>query len=263
MLHTRRSAVAVVLPVLLVAASGCEMAAVHLRAQESVEWRKTYDLSADGRIEVRNVNGRIEVLPSDGRTVEVVAVKTARGASADAAREALGKIEIVEDVRPDVIRIETKLPRTSGFFQSNGEVRYTVRVPASAAAEAITVNGGVEVTGLSGRVRAETTNGGIVGRDMSGAFEASTTNGGIDVQMARVADGGLRLGCTNGGIRVRLPGDARATISASVTNGGIDTGGLQLETTQLSRRRLEARLNGGGPPIRVEGTNGGIHFTRR
>ena len=98
---------------------------------------------------------------------------------------------------------------------------------------------------------------------MSGALEASTTNGGIDVEMARVADGGLRLECTNGGIKVRLPGDARATISASVTNGGIDTDGLQLETTQSSRRRLEARLNGGGPSIRVEGTNGGIQITRR
>ncbi len=263
MLHTRRSAGAVLLPLLLVAASGCEMATVHLRAQESAEWRKTYDLSAGGRIEVRNVNGKIEVRPSDGRTVEVLAVKTARGASADAAREALGKIEIVENVESDVIRIETKLPRASGFFQSNGDVHYTVKVPAATATEVITVNGGVEVTGLSGRVRAETTNGGIVGRDMSGALEASTTNGGIDVEMARIAEGGLRLDCTNGGIKVRLPGDARATISASVTNGGIDTDGLQLETTQSSRRRLEARLNGGGPSIRVEGTNGGIQITRR
>ena len=49
----------------------------------------------------------------------------------------------------------------------------------------------------------------------------------------------------NGGISLRLPGDARATISASVANGGIDTGGLSLETTDSSRRRLEARLNGG------------------
>ena len=181
--------------------------------------------STGGRIEVRNVNGKIEVLPSDGRTVEVVAVKTARGPSADAAREALGRIEIVEDVRPDAIRLETKLPRASGFFQNSGEVRYTVRVPASAATEVITVNGGVEVTGLSGRVRAETTNGGIVGRDMSGALEASTTNGGIDVEMARVADGGVRLDCTNGGIKVRLPGDAgRRSPRASRTAASTLTG---------------------------------------
>jgi Putative adhesin len=264
MLHPRHSAaVAIVLPVLLAAASGCDMATAHFRAEESAEWRKTYDLPAGGRVEVRNVNGRIEVLPSSERTVEVVAVKTGRGPTADAAREALAKIEIAENVGADVIRIETKLPRGAGFFSNGGEVRYTVKVPASAVTEVITVNGGVEVIGLSGRVRAETTNGGIVGRDVSGSLEATTTNGGIDVDLARVAEGGVSLECTNGAIKVRLPGDARATISASVANGGIDTGGLSLETTDSSRRRLEARLNGGGPSIRLEGTNGGIQLTRR
>ena len=265
MMHARRSAVVLVaLPVLLVSVSGCDLATAHFRSEESAEWRKTYDLPAGGRVEVRNVNGRIEVQPSSGRTVEVVAVKTGRGATADAAREALGKIEIVENVGADIIRLETKLPRGSGFMHSGGgEVRYMVKVPASAVTEVITVNGGVEVTGLSGRVRAETTNGGIVGRDMSGSLEATTTNGGIDVDMARVAEGGVRLECTNGAIKVRLPGDAHATISASVANGGIDTGGLPLETTESSRRRLEARLNGGGPSVRLEGTNGGIHLTRR
>ena len=265
MLHTGRSAAAaaVALPVLLAAVSGCDIATAHFRVKETAEWRKTYELPASGRVEVHNVNGRIEVLPSDGRTVEVVAVKSARGSSADAARAALGKIEIVENVGADVIRLETKLPRTSGFFQGGGEVSYTVKVPASATTEVVTVNGGVEVTGLTGRVRAETTNGGIVGRDVGGPLEATTTNGGIEIDMSRVADGGIRLECTNGGITVELPADARATISASVANGGIDTGGLSLETTESSRRRLEARLNGGGPAIRVEGTNGGIQFRRR
>ena len=51
-----------------------------------------------------------------------------------------------------------------------------------------------------------------------------------------------------------------ATISASVTNGGISADGLSIETTESSRRRLEGRLNGGGPQVRLEGTNGGIRI---
>ena len=51
--------------------------------------------------------------------------------------------------------------------------------------------------------------------------------------------------------------------SASVTNGGINVEGLSIETTESSRRRLEGRLNGGGAPIRLEGTNGGIHIAAR
>ena len=62
MLHARHSAAAaVVLPVLLVAASGCDMATAHLRVQETAEWRKTYQLAAGGRVEIRNVNGKIDV----------------------------------------------------------------------------------------------------------------------------------------------------------------------------------------------------------
>lgn len=265
MLHPRPSALALVaLPVLLMSVTGCDLAKAHFRVEESAEWRKSYELPANGRVEVRNVNGRIQVLPSSGRTVEVVAFKKVRAQSAEAAREALAKIEIAEDIGADVLRIETKMPRSLGFSNhDNGEVTYTVKVPVSAATELITVNGGVEVTGLSGRIKAETTNGGIVGRDVSGALDASTTNGAIDVDMAQVADGGIKLDCTNGGIKVRLPGDARATISASIANGGIDTGGLSIDTTESSPRRLRGHLNGGGPSIRLEGMNGGIQITRR
>jgi DUF4097 and DUF4098 domain-containing protein YvlB len=83
------------------------------------------------------------------------------------------------------------------------------------------------------------------------------------VDVSELGSDGAKLECTNGGIKLRLPTTARATISASVTNGGIDTTGLQLETTESSRRRLEARLNGGGPQVRIEGTNGGIRIDAR
>jgi DUF4097 and DUF4098 domain-containing protein YvlB len=78
-----------------------------------------------------------------------------------------------------------------------------------------------------------------------------------------VASGGVKLECVNGGIKLRLPSEAAATISASVANGGIDADGLKLETTESSRRRHEARLNGGGPMIKIEGTNGGIKLAAR
>ena len=143
------------------------------------------------------------------------------------------------------------------------QVKYTVRVPAGAEVKFTTVNGGVEVTGLSGRVTAETTNGGVTARDISGTIDASTTNGGVDVELTRVGEGGAKLECTNGGIKLRLPADSKASISASITNGGIDASGLTLETTEKSRRRLEGRLNGGGAPIRLDGTNGGIRIAAR
>lgn len=253
-----------VVPLLLTASAGCDVITADLRHSERSEWRRSYPLSAAGRVEISNVNGKIDVEPSAGQTVEVVAVKTARGATPELAKEALGRADITEDASRDLVRLTTKYQRSEGWLHGqNVQVEYTVKVPANAEVKFTTINGGVTVDGLGGRITAETTNGGVVARNVSGTISASTTNGGVDVELARVAEGGATLECTNGGIKIRLPADAKATISASVTNGGIDTGGLSLETTVSSRRRLEGRLNGGGPPIRISGTNGGITLSAR
>jgi hypothetical protein len=262
LLHRPYAAV-IALPALLVLSAGCDVVTADLRHTETVEWRKSYELAPDGRVDISNVNGKIVVEPSTGRTVEVVAKKSAKGASSDAARAALDRIEIREEASRELVRISTRVGPGGGWFGGNTQVHYSVRVPANAEVKFTTVNGGVELAGLTGRITAETTNGGVIARDVSGSIEASTTNGGVDVDLATVPEGGARLGCTNGGIKLRLPADARATISASITNGGIDTGGLAMQTTESSRRRLEGQLNGGGPRIRLEGTNGGIIIAKR
>lgn len=250
--------------VTLVALQGCDVVTADLKHSETAEWRKTYDLAPGGRVQISNVNGKIEVEPSNGNTVEVVAQKVAKAANAASAKEALERIEIREESSPSSITIETKLPRGGGWLSmGNTQVKYSVRVPVGAEVKFSTVNGGVEVTGLSGRIIAETTNGGVTARDISGTIDASTTNGGVEVELSRVGEGGAKLECTNGGIRLRLPADAKASISASITNGGIDSSGLSIEATEKSRRRLEGRLNGGGAPIRLEGTNGGITISAR
>lgn len=258
--------VRLVAPVLLVpaliVAAGCDIAMADLKARETAEWRKSYQLQPGGRVEISNVNGRITVEPSGSDAVEIIAEKKARGASPEAAKAALERVEIREESSASSIRVETKVPRTSGLFGGSVEVAYRVRVPASADVKFTTVNGGIEVERLAGRVNVETVNGGIVARDIEGAIEASTVNGGIDVDVRHIAAGGVKLGCTNGGIKLRLPADAKADVTASVVNGGIDAD-VPLETSQKSRRRLEGRLNGGGPRVELQGTNGGIRIAGR
>jgi Toastrack DUF4097 len=248
-----------------IAATGCDIITADLRAEESAQWHKTYQLDPKGRVEIANVNGKIEVEPSTGNAVEVDATKKARGASPEAAKAALDRVAIVEDVSGGRIRIETKIAKTSGITFSTGvNVEYRVKVPVGAEVKFTTVNGGVEVTGLEGRIVAETTNGGVTTHDVAGQLDASTTNGGLEIDLARMPEGGVKLECTNGGIKVRLPKDAKANISASITNGGISTENLSVDASgENNRRRLEGRLNGGGPRLEAEGVNGGIRLIGR
>jgi DUF4097 and DUF4098 domain-containing protein YvlB len=261
--HAR--AAALILPLLLAGSAGCDVITADLKHTEKAEWRRSYDLAPGGRVEISNVNGKIDVTPSDGQKVEIVAVKSARGATQEAAKQALERAEIGEDASRELVRVVTRIARGNGgwFHGDSIQVEYAVKVPAAAEVKFTTINGGVELTGLSGRITAETTNGGVAGRDVSGSIEASTTNGRVDVELLRLAEGGARLGCTNGGVRLRLPADAKATISASVTNGGIETSGLQIDATQTTRRRLEGKLNGGGAAVKLECTNGGISINAR
>jgi hypothetical protein len=256
-------ALAVVLPLAAALSSGCDIITADLKHSVTGDWRKTYALDAGGRVEVANTNGRIRVTASGGNQVEIVAEKKARGASEESAKAALEGIQIQETVSGSSVRVETKLPKMGGMLGGSGEVTYTVRVPAEAEVKFTTVNGGIEISQLNGRIEAETTNGGITGRDVGGPIRASTTNGGVDVELTRVDKGGVTLGCTNGGIKLRLPANAQATISARISNGGIDAGGLALENVESTRNSLEARLNGGGPQIELSGTNGGIRIASR
>lgn len=262
----RRLLPALLLPLLLGPLAACDIVTADLRSEETAQWHKTYPLEANGRLEISNVNGKIEVEPSTGNTVDVTAMKKARGASPEAAKAALERATIVDDVSSGRIRIETKMANLSGivFNGGNATVEYRVKVPAGAEVKFTTVNGAIEITGLTGRVTAETTNGGVVTRDVSGQLEASTTNGGLDIDVSRVSDAGVKLEFTNGGLKMRMPRDAKATITASISNGGISAGDLPIETTgENNRRRLEGRLNGGGGRISIEGTNGGITLSGR
>jgi DUF4097 and DUF4098 domain-containing protein YvlB len=260
-------ALALLFPVLLLTSAGCDIAMADHQAKEVMDLgKKTFQVQPGGRVEISNVNGRINVRPAEGNAVEITVQKVVRAGSSEAAKAAFDRIEIKEESSPTLVKFETKLQRSEGFMGRGPslQVEYSLRVPPTVELHVSTVNGGVEIEGVGGKVNAEATNGGIRARDVGGAIQASTTNGGVEVDLLKVPEDGVKLECTNGGIKLRLPSDGKASISARITNGGIDTSGLTLDTVgEQNRRRLEGRLNGGGPRIELEGVNGGIRISSR
>jgi len=260
----RRSFVTLaVVVVVALALAGCEMSGHVLSAQISDSWTHTYPLAAGGEVEVVNGNGRIEVEGVDGSTVEIRAERIARGTTDQAARDLLPRIAIKEDATPDRVSVETE--RLRGIWIGAGyEVRYHVRMPRAARIHARNTNGAIALTALSGRVIAETTNGGVTAKEISGGIEAHSTNGGVGVDLASLGPDKVQLRTTNGGVTLTLPESGGADLSASCTNGGISVAGVRLETTgEVSRRHLEGRINGGGTPIELRTTNGGIRVRGR
>jgi hypothetical protein len=225
-------------------------------------WTHEYTVAAGGRVEVVNANGSIEITQGEGPGVSVRAERTARASTDEDAKALLQKVQIVETVAPDSVRLETKAPKS--FGRGGVEVKYSLTVPKGLHLAPRTSNGTITLTGLTNDVDAATTNGGVKGDALAGSVVAETTNGGITLDVTSLGAGGLRASTTNGGIRLQLPSDVKADLSVQVTNGGIGIDNLKVETTgDQNRRHLEGRVNGGGPPVSLSTTNGGIHVSGR
>lgn len=163
---------------------------------------------------------------------------------------------------------------------SNGPIRvYGLKGPLQAS----TSNGRVELQSVAGEVRLQSSNGSIEVEDLQGSIEASTSNasvrvrirkpaagqllrlstsnGGIDLTMETFADNPIRAYTSNGSIRLTLPAQVRATLHASTTNGSIAS---DFEGQWDSRRgsRLAGPIGGGGAPIDLATSNGGIKIVK-
>ena len=258
---TNRSAVIPVTLALLLA--GCDLSIGSLTGRATEEWTRSYPLAAGAEIRIGNTNGRVEVEGVDGSTVEVRAEKIARAATDTGARELLPRITIREDVQSDRVTVETE--RLSGIMIGAAfEVRYHVRAPRGAVVNVTTTNGGIGLTALTGKVVAHTTNGGVTAKELTGGIDARSTNGGVTLDFASLGSEPVSARTTNGGVVVTLPSSTKADVSASCTNGGIIVSpDLTLSVTEQSRRKLEGRLNGGGTPIELRSTNGGVRIKTR
>ncbi len=195
-----------------------------------------------------------------GSQVEVIAERTARGMTDEDAKKLLGQVQAVEESTPARLRLEMKAPAGEA---GHIEVKYHVKVPSGVSVRLRTTNGEISVMQLTGAVNAVGNNGSVRGRDLSGAVEASMTNGTVRLEMAAVAPGGIRAETVNGAVDVTIPAGAKADVDANCVNGRIALNDIKLDGPEATRRHVGGRLNGGGPRIALETTNGGIRISAK
>jgi DUF4097 and DUF4098 domain-containing protein YvlB len=250
----------IVLAALVAVIAGCNLR-ISTNAEAKDQWQRRYTLKEGGTLQIRNTNGLIHVEPVDGDAVDISADRIVEAPTDQGAKDGLASFEIQEIVSPDRISIDSTR-RGSGLITLQRRVDFHIRMPRSANLSVETTNGNVELTGphLSGTFKATATNGHIRAEGLENSATVETTNGTIDLSVSKLGDDGLSCGTTNGTIDVTLPSDTKARLSARVTNGTIAQEGLQLSASEQSRKRLDATINGGGPLIRLETTNGRIHL---
>jgi DUF4097 and DUF4098 domain-containing protein YvlB len=226
-------------------------------AEAHDQWKKSYTLTQPGTLELRDNNGLIQIETADGNAVEVVADRTMRAGTEDAAKEALAHFEFVEAVTASRISIDASSFQSMMLGKSL-KTEYHIRVPKWAGVTINTSNGDVRAAGLGGPFRVKATNGHIRGSGLQGGTTVTTTNGATNLDFAKVPEGDIVCETTNGEIVIVVPSDAKARISAHVTNSAIRHSGLELSIAEETKRRLDATIGGGGPMINLSATNGAI-----
>jgi len=229
-----------------------------LSAKVTEEETFSYELDDGGRLSVSNVNGSITVTGGSGDTVEIIAIKKADN------QETLDGIEIEINHSADSIVVETELPDSGKWFNrngNNGQVTYQIIAPANTNLDSIeTVNGNVDISGVSASVVAESVNGDLDLADLASDASFSTVNGSIDAEFA-VLEGQQKVKAetVNGRISLRLPADADVDVSADTLNGSISGKDFGLETDKgFVGSDLNGKIGIGSARLNLDTVNGSI-----
>jgi DUF4097 and DUF4098 domain-containing protein YvlB len=220
-------------------------AGVEAQAEQRDEFHNTYQLAANGRVSLANINGDVAITTWDRNEVKVDAIKTA------ATKERLDEAKIVVNAQADSIAIKTEYPHSNGWrsHDNPANVRYTLTVPRNARLDEISlVNGDLAVEGVTADVHAESVNGTVVAKGLRGRAELSTVNGRVEADFAQLQND-VRLTSVNGTLAVIIPSDARAEVSAETMNGHISNDfGLNVQDHMVGHN-LRGTIGTGGPQL--------------
>lgn len=203
-------------------------------------------------------NGGVSVVGEERSDVAIRACVQAWGTTEEAAKAAAASIRI----------------GTSGTIKAentpedNWSVSFQLAVPRNSNLKLNAHNGGIAISNVEGTMEFETQNGGVSLANLDGDVKGSTKNGGLNVLLRGTSwrGNGLDVVTTNGGVNLSFSKNYAANIETGTVNGGYKSDIPQLAITteeikggwKTRPTRIQTNLNGGGAPVKVITTNGGI-----
>jgi len=226
---------------------------------EEQQWE--FVASDDSSLSIENINGDIFITATEGDKILVTANLRAGN------EESLKKLNIEISEENGEICFETHHKKSSASWfhwggSDSGQVSYSVSLPASVDLKSIeTVNGDVEIEGVSASAMVSTVNGDLRLTGLAGNAGLETVNGSIRVEFSKFTNSQKAvIETVNGSVVVYLPADASANVNAETVNGSIKAGDFDLEANK--GRYVGSDLNGkigeGEARLAIETVNGSI-----
>jgi DUF4097 and DUF4098 domain-containing protein YvlB len=201
------------------------------------KFEKTVALPKDGKVDISNISGNIAVTTWSQGDVRIEAVKSSRASSEAKAKENAAKVAIEVTTEGNILRIETKYPKTGGFWGGdsvNVSVEYKLSIPQWAGLKAKNVSGNIEAAGLGGPADLDVVSGDVVVRQAAKGAECNSVSGNVDVSDIT---GDVFLKSVSGDVKARR---IKGSIEAESVSGELEL----VEVSEASVVRAKA-LSGG------------------
>lgn len=127
------------------------------------------------------------------------------------------------------------------------------------------VSGDVEVTGVSGDLRAKSVSGNVHVGENNGTVSGKSTSGNVEVEIIRlIGAGDMEFASVSGNVRVKLPANLDADVRMSTLSGGLKTNFLLNieEPERAPGRRATGRIGSGSRSLKLSTTSGSVSLLR-
>lgn len=207
------------------------------KVKHEEKFTKTEGIAGDGKVEIRNISGDVEVKTWDRNEVKIDWLKTSRASTMEKAKEYAAKVKIEVKKENGVLKVWTTYPKPSikGLSVS---VEFKVMIPSQATVNARTVSGDVMLEKIGGKATAETKSGDVKVLGARNGAKAETVSGNVyvvDCQNgvfcktasgnvnAKNVTGNADLNCVSGDVTAE---NIRGAVEADTVSGSVKLMGI-------------------------------------
>jgi hypothetical protein len=207
---------------------------------EREESNQVYELGAGANIEVRGINGSVDVTTYDGSAAEVHIVRLARD------RKDLQYRKVIVEHEPGRLIIRGQSDES---HRANVRQQVTLKLPRRVELSVAGINGRVRIGEIGGTAKLTGINGEARAERLMGHLIMSGVNGRAIAAVSELDGRGISVSGINGDLELRLQDDVSADIEISGINGKIHSELPMVIVGQMGPSRLRGKVGQGGAPI--------------
>jgi DUF4097 and DUF4098 domain-containing protein YvlB len=235
------------------------------------DYHFTKDIGPGGRVEIENINGRIDVTRGTGRMADVTVTKTVKSGDGSMVKAISEETSNGLHVCTVYLNRDPNRRTCDGDNNDSGhrnnrldvDMHYVVRIPAGVRLVVSNVNGNVSVTGADVESKIETVNGDVT-FDGIGASSLETVKGRIVGTFTDASwEGSLHVSTVNGPVDLTFPANLSADVRGETVNGGINSTFPITVEKGFGPKSFEGRIGNGGRRLNIETVNGGITLRKK